>query len=49
MTLLTDFRNSFSEDFQGNRPSSYDSDLHLTLTMLLHYLMKSENSKQLCF
>jgi len=34
---------------QGNSPSNHDRYFQLTSTMSLHYLVKSENSKQLCF
>ena len=43
LRILTNFQNSSPTHSQGNwvAPSSYDRDLHISLTMLLHYLVKS--------
>jgi len=44
--ILTNFQNSLSIDFQGNSLCICNRDFHLTLTMLLHYLvnMKIQNN-----
>jgi len=39
------FQNSFTDRFQKNCLSSYNSNFNITLILLLHYFVKFENSQ----